>query len=117
MNYTINVRLIGASKKQPAGSQHEKITFTAETLEKYPQKLQFELWDDKCDILKSYHTGDEVKVSFEIRGREWEGKNGKRIIMNLRAWKLERLATGDEGPQATTPSAPPAPPEEEDLPF
>lgn len=116
MNYTINVRLLGASKKQPAGS-HEKVTFTGETLEKYPQKLQFELWDDKCDILKGYHTGDEAKVSFEIRGREWEGQNGKRIIMNLRAWKLERLASDDEGPQAPKPSAPPAPPEEEDLPF
>ena len=34
--------------------------------------------------------GDEVKVSFDIRGREWK----ENYYVNLNAWKIEAVSKG-----------------------
>lgn len=51
-------------------------------------------------MLDSYQEGDRVKVSFDLRGREWNGK----YLTNLNAWRMERA--GEAG--ATTTAAAPA---------
>ena len=69
----------------------KKREFIVETEEQYPQKVKFEFTQEKCDFLGSdadpvYKTGDKVKISFNIRGSEWQSK----YYVNLQAWKIER---------------------------
>ena len=55
----------------------------------YPQLIKFQLTQDRCDLIDAYSEGEEIKVSFDIRGREWDGK----YFTNLNAWRLNRLST------------------------
>ena len=36
----------------------------------YPQPLQFEMVQDRCEFLDSFQEGQEVEVHFDLRGRE-----------------------------------------------
>ena len=53
----------------------------------YPQFIKFQLTQDRCDIVSQYKEGDNVKVSFDLRGREWNEK----YFTNLNAWKMEAV--------------------------
>jgi single-strand DNA-binding protein len=63
-----------------------KREFVIETIETYSQKVKFELTKDKCALLDNYNEGDNIKVHFNLRGSEWQGK----FLVNLQAWKLEK---------------------------
>ena len=58
----------------------------------YPQHILFQLTQDRCRLLDGINAGDEVKVSFFIRGREWQGKDGGGVkyFTSLDAWRVER---------------------------
>ncbi len=92
----------------------------------YPQYISMQLTQDKCALLDAYQVGDEMKVSFNLRGREWSGPEGIRYFNSLEAWRLERATASTSAPQQTAPqtSAPMAtadvmPSQEiaDDLPF
>lgn len=61
----------------------------------YPQLIKFQSVQDRCAMLDSYQEGDRVKVSFDLRGREWNGK----YLTNLNAWRMERAGEGGGGAQ------------------
>ncbi|MBK8347568.1 MAG: DUF3127 domain-containing protein [Saprospiraceae bacterium] len=71
----------------------------------YPQYVKFQLTQDKCGIIDSCEEGDKIKVSFDLRGREWQGK----YFTNLNAWKVDKSNPANQGFQAAS-AAPPAPP-------
>ena len=55
----------------------------------YPQPIQFELVQDRCELLDSFQEGQEVEVHFELRGREWTSPQGQvKYFNSLQAWKL-----------------------------
>ena len=55
----------------------------------YPQPLQFEMVQDRCELLDSFQEGQEVEVHFELRGREWTSPQGQvKYFNSLQAWKL-----------------------------
>jgi single-strand DNA-binding protein len=60
----------------------------------YPQLIKFQVVQDKCAMLDQYSEGDQVKVSFDLRGREWNGK----FLTNLNAWRIERQEGGQTMP-------------------
>ncbi len=71
--------------------------FVIETEGQYPQFVKFQLTQDKCDMLDNYQEGQTIKVAFDLRGREWQGK----YFTNLNAWKLE---AGGEGSTSMPPT-------------
>jgi single-strand DNA-binding protein len=71
----------------------------------YPQYVKFQLTQDKCGIIDGYPEGEKIKVSFDLRGREWQGK----YFTNLNAWKVDKVAGNSQGFQAAS-AAPPIPP-------
>ena len=73
---------------------------------KYPQEVIFQTVNDKMDIIAPYGQGQEVTVSFNVRGREYNGK----YYNTLDAWKVQ----GDVATPA--PSVQPIE-EQDDLPF
>lgn len=62
----------------------------------YPQLVKFQAVQERCAMLDSYKEGDRIKVSFDLRGREWNGK----YLTNLNAWRIER--GGEDGGNETT---------------
>lgn len=87
----------------------------------YPQEVQFEFTQDKCSELDLYKVGDEVEVSFNLRGRSWTNANGEVKYFNtLQAWKIEKDAVNYK-PKASTEGIPRQVLEDEmgsdDLPF
>ena len=84
---------------------------------RYPQYVQFQLTGDRCEALDEFSVGDEVKVEFSLRGREWKSPQGQiRYFNSLDVWTLERA-----GAASSSPSGPPddgfAPPPDDDIPF
>lgn len=94
---------------------------------KYPQFVLFQLTGDRCSLLDNHRVGDSVRVTFNVRGREWKSPQGETKYFNsLDVWKLEaaRQAMGaGTGPIATTrfdeprPSDLAGPGRDDDLPF
>ena len=64
----------------------------------YPQFIKFQLTQDKCDVVNNYKEGDVVKVSFDLKGREWNEK----YFTNLNAWKIDKVG-GNANEPASTP--------------
>lgn len=62
---------------------------------KFPQMVKFECLKEKATLIDEYSIGDPVKVHFDIRGNEYNG----RYFVNLNAWKLERPGGGGGGGQ------------------
>ena len=87
----------------------------------YPQMVKFQLVQDRCSLVDDYSEGDQIKVYFDLRGREWQG----RYFTNLNAWRIEQPQPSSPSPQAPSagdssfPSASdePAQEMEDDLPF
>lgn len=71
--------------------------FVIETEGNYPQFVKFQLVQDRCALLDPFEEGQMIKVHFDLRGREWNGK----YFTNLNAWRLE------QGGANTAPTAPP----------
>jgi hypothetical protein len=60
---------------------------------------KFQCIQDKTAIIDKVNIGDEIKVSFNIKGSKWE-KDGKvNYITNLDAWRIEQVlqAATDKG--------------------
>ena len=71
----------------------------------YPQHCLFQLTQDKCNLLDDINEGEEVNVSFFLRGREWTSPQGEvRYFNSLDVWKLEKGA-GASAPAAAPISA------------
>ena len=71
----------------------------------YPQFISFQLTQDKCSILDSFQKGEEIKVQFNLRGREWSGPQGVKYFNTLEAWRVEKVAGGASAPAASTSTA------------
>lgn len=58
--------------------------FVITTQDKYPQHIIFQTVNDKMDIIAPYGEGQEVEVSYNVRGREYNDK----YYNTLDAWKV-----------------------------
>lgn len=71
--------------------------FVIQTMGQYPQLLAIEVANEKGDILKSLKKGDEVKIHFDLNGREYNGK----FYVSIKAFKIEAVTdTGVSAPKA-----------------
>ena len=87
---------------------------------RYPQMVKFQLVQDKCDEIDKFNENDNVRVHFNLRGREWQGK----YFTNLNAWRIESGAPAGAAPAGaatgdfpTLDDAPATSAVEDDLPF
>jgi hypothetical protein len=92
------------------------------TDEQYPQMILIEFIQDKCDLLNNFQVGQDVKVSINLRGREWINPQGEAKYFNsIQGWRIENLAQAPSGNVPPAQSFEPAPDlsanEPDDLPF
>jgi len=73
------------------------------TQENYPQFISINFVQDKCDLIDPYQLGEEVKVSINLRGREWVSPQGETKYFNdIQGWRIERLANSTPAPSTNT---------------
>lgn len=76
------------------------------TEEQYPQHILVEFVQDKCAMLDNYKVGQQVKISINLRGREWVSPQGETKYFNsIQGWRIENLQSS--APQGEVPSTPP----------
>jgi len=68
-----------------------KGSFVIETADKFPKKVCLTVWGDLVSNLNSIQSGDELKVSFDVESREYNG----RWYTDLKAWKIEKAGSGN----------------------
>ena len=106
-----------ANETQVVSEKFSKREFVIETQDQYPQQVMFQLTQDNCKILYAFKVGNEIEVSFNLRGSEWTSPAGEVKYFNtLEAWRLERLDGNGESIQDKAPTTP-AHEESDDLPF
>ena len=82
------IKMIGATQDVSASFKKRELVVTTE--EQYPQHIMVEFTQAKVDDLNSYQVGEQVKVSINLRGREWVNPQGETKYFNtLQAWKIE----------------------------
>ncbi len=94
------MELQGTIKKisdiQTFASGFQKREMVILTEEQYPQPINVEFLQDKVDLLNTYKEGDKVKVSINIRGREWTSPQGEvRYFNSITGWRLEKVEGGN----------------------
>ncbi|MFO8086919.1 MAG: DUF3127 domain-containing protein [Bacteroidales bacterium] len=135
MSYELEGKLIEKFDTRQMSEKFKKREFIIEKREEtggreFIDTIKFQLTQDRCNIIDNINTGEEVKVSFNIKGNRWEKEGKVNYFTNLDVWRVEALAPGnpDEqmssaatpGNQAPMPEADDLPPlseEDDDLPF
>lgn len=85
--------------------QKREFILTTEANTPYPQHVSFQVTQDKCSLLDSYNDGEEIKVQFNLRGREWNGPQGIRYFNTLEAWRIERASASNTASQQNSSSS------------
>ncbi len=85
----------------------------------FTDHIKFQCIQERCDLLNNFNVNDEVKISFNIKGRKWEKDGRGGYITNLDCWRIEQLGNAaDQPPPYTAADEPPmADGAEDDLPF
>jgi hypothetical protein len=73
-----------------------KCDFVIETQEKYPKKVCLTAWNDLIGTVRAFPLETEIKVSFDISSREYNG----RWYTDVKAWKVEPGNGGGGAPSA-----------------
>lgn len=89
------------------------------TFENYPA---FEFTGERCSLLDSIKTGQQVTISFDLQGNKFVGNDGKeRYFTSVRGFKIDLVSAPASAPQATQTATPTINitdvPKVDDLPF
>ena len=86
------------------GFRKREVVVTTE--EQYPQHIMVEFVQDKSELLNNFQVGQQVKVSINLRGREWVNPQGETKYFNsIQGWRIEALQA-----ETGNPDMPPVPP-------
>jgi len=102
------VKLVGETQTfGNNGFRKREIVVTTE--EQYPQHIMVEFVQDKTDLLNNFAVGQSVKISINLRGREWTNPQGEvKYFNSIQGWRIENL----QAEQPAAANVPPAPPAE-----
>lgn len=105
MEVTGKIKVINAEQQVSASFKKRELVVATE--EQYPQFISINFVQDKCDLLNNYTVGDAVKVSINLRGREWTNPQGETKYFNdIQGWRIEKMQA--EAPAAQMAPMPPA---------
>lgn len=80
---TGKIKLIQDAQTFGSGFTKREMVVTVED-GKYPQDINLEFVQDKINLLDNLQVGQQVTVTFDLRGREYNG----RYFNNLQGWKI-----------------------------
>ncbi|MBK7036932.1 MAG: DUF3127 domain-containing protein [Bacteroidetes bacterium] len=124
MPYELSGKLLELFPTQEVSATFKKREFVVEKTETasdrvFTDTIKFQLIQDRCALLDAYKVGDDVKVTFNIKGSKWEKEGRTSYFVNLDVWKMEKLSESTSTPAVSQPvvESTPLPEGEDDLPF
>lgn len=99
-------RLYDKQNTQQITATFSKREFTIEVVEQaangmtYTNYASFQLANNQCTLIDNFNIGDNITVSFNVRGNRWEKDGQVRFITNLNAWKIQAVGSQQQQPQA-----------------
>jgi len=125
MAFEITGKLIEKYATQSVSEKFKKREFVVEYRDNpnmsFSEMLKFQLTQDRCNLIDAYNIGQDVKISFNLRGRKWEKDGNTSYFTNLEAWKVEGGSDSASVSNAGLPQSESLPPLPEDgtndLPF
>ena len=118
--YTLKGELKVINEVQQISDSFKKREFVVvDASGQYAQTILFQAVQDRCDLLNNFKVGDNVEVTFFLRGREWTNpKDGVvRFFNSLDAWKIEPLGSGGGTPTSADNAETFVAEGDDDLPF
>ena len=113
---TGKIKLIQEAKTFDSGFTKREMVVIVED-GKYPQEINLEFVQDKTSLLDNLQVGQEVTVTFDIRGREYNG----RYFNNLQGWRIATPETtgafSPEQQSTAPPNIAPSDFDDGDIPF
>lgn len=104
MEITGKIKVIDSEKQVGATFKKRDIVITTD--ETYPQHIQVQFVQDKCDLLNGFNIGEAVTVGINLRGREWTNPKGETVYFNtIQGWKISRQNTSQQSPEPRSESA------------
>lgn len=101
MNYNFEgtIKVIEATMTFDSGFKKREVVVSSND-DKFPQDVKFEFTKDSVDKLNDFKVGDTVKITFSIRGNEYNGK----YYVNLNAFAISHVKF-EPLPASATPEA------------
>ncbi|MBO3099095.1 DUF3127 domain-containing protein [Gelidibacter pelagius] len=98
------IKMVGETQTVGSGGfRKREVVVTTE--DQYPQHIMVEFVQDKTDLLNNYQVGQNVKISINLRGREWVNPQGETKYFNsIQGWRIENLQEASSG--GMPPAAP-----------
>ena len=103
----ITAKIIEIFETTKVSDSFKKREFVVEFSEnpQYPEYIKFEFIQDKCDLLNSYSAGEEVEVTFNLKGRKWTDPQGTVKYFNtLQAWRIDKKSGSAPSPGSSAPA-------------
>ncbi len=98
MAFDVVGKLHVAGETKQVSERFSKREFVLEVADgKYPQFVSFQLTGDRVSALDDHQVGDQIRVTFNLRGREWKNPQGEvKYFNSLDVWKLESARQNDQ---------------------
>ncbi|MBK7971490.1 MAG: DUF3127 domain-containing protein [Bacteroidetes bacterium] len=94
------IQILPLETGEGKNGQWKKQFFIMEYMDgNYPKKLSVSVWGDKTESIRNLQPGANIKVSFNVDSREYNG----RWYTDVRAWKIETGGAAS-APSNDTPS-------------
>lgn len=109
MSFEISGRITEIFPTQQVTGTFKKREFILEVKDtnnsgfEFVEYIKFQTLQDKCSMLDGVNQNDQVKVSFNLKGRKWEKEGQTSYFTNLDAWKIVNDQSTNETP--STPSS------------
>lgn len=88
------------STKEVGSAGFKKRDVVVTTDEQYPQDIQVQFVQDKCDVLDKYKVGQNVTIGINLRGREWTNPKGETVYFNtIQGWNIKESDTSKQSPE------------------
>jgi hypothetical protein len=90
---TIKGKVIVKNETIKVTEKFSKRTFVVEEAGDYPQLIEVELQQDKCNLIDSIQVGQVVEAHYNLRGRSWTNPQGEVKYFNtIVVWKIDNLS-------------------------
>ena len=116
MNVIGKIKVLNETQVVSASFKKRELVVTTD--EQYPQFIQIEFAQDKCDLLNGYKVGDSVDISINLRGREWTNPQGEVKYFNqIQGWRIQKAYGAPKIEQAPMENLTEVGEGNDDLPF
>lgn len=117
-NTTVIVGTVHAkTDKQQVSEKFAKQELVIQTDGEYPQYITVQFNNDKCSLVDNLSEGQHVEVSCNVRGRAWDGPQGRKYFNTLEGWRVNTTAATHQPEVHKAQVVTPYPEPNDDLPF